>query len=412
MINDKNYQRYLIIKGKLNFVYKGIQYDKVLSLDIANNIFKHDKPRIKEILKGFFFSLDMAPFIKACAAKEKILIYTADRNDHKFLIEQTIANISSIESIQLNFNKKICIKPIKILVAFFYTYKSLRKIESLSGIFFYKNIHNQLFSIFNSKTRKEINLISFSSAFSIENLLCQFFNLNNCPTFSLSHGFFVPYKKFIPIDIINGENIVSHKILVWGSSSVEDLYHNYNFPKERVMVAGNPKYPYKTINIKQTFKNCIVLLGRIIYHESNLEIVEIIKETIINNPTIKFDVKLHPTLNIELYKEICNGTGIHVLEENKTLFTIFKENEYDFAIVNNSTAYYEAMYAGMICFRYKKSENEDFKGLNDKFTDAASLHNSIHYFMDIDNQKLNNEVESLLSATLGMGINNYKQILD
>jgi len=419
MINDKNYQRYLILKGKLNFVYKGIQYNKVLSLDIANNIFKHDKPRIKEILLGLFFSFDMAPFVKACATKEKILIYTADRDDHKFLIEQTIANISSIESIQLKFDKKIFIKPLRILVAFLYTYKSLRKIENLSGILFltsrivlYKNIHDQLFSIFNSKTRKEIKLISFSSAFTIENLLCQFFNLNNCPTFSLSHGFFVPYKKFIPIDIVNGENIVSNKILVWGTSSVEDLYHYYNFPKERVLVAGNPKYPYKTITIKQTFKKCIVLLGRVIYHDSNLEIIGIIKDTIKNTPTIKFYLKLHPTLNIELYKEICSCTAIEVLEEDKTLFTIFNENKYDFAIVNNSTSYYEAMYAGMICFRYEKSENEDFEGLNDKFIDAATLHSNIHYFMDIDNQKLNNEVESLLSATLGMGINNYKQILD
>jgi hypothetical protein len=94
------------------------------------------------------------------------------------------------------------------------------------------------------------------------------------------------------------------------------------------------------------------------------------------------------------------------------MFTFFNEIKYDFSIVNNSTTYYEAMYAGMICFRYEKSENEEFKGLNDKFIDSETLQSRIQYFTFTDNQKLNDEVENLLINTLGMGINNYKQILD
>jgi hypothetical protein len=421
MFIDKNYQHYLSLKEKLNFVHKGIQYNKVLAADIGRIVFFKDKPdTLRGILRNLFYSVDMSPLIQACATNKKIAIYSLDRDDYKYQVEQTIANISSAETILIEkLDKKISFNPIRILTTFFFTYKSLKGIESLykilfltSKIVFYRNIHEQLFSILTVKPKKEIKLISFNSAYCIENLICQFFNLNHYPTFSLSHGFFVPYKKFIPIDIINGENIVANKILVWGSASVEDLNNNYNFPKESVLIAGNPKYPQKEISIKQTFRKGIVLLGRAIYHESNLEIIEILKKFSIDMPMINFSLKLHPSLSIEIYKEICEGTTIIVLEENKSLFNIFKENIYDFSIVNNSTTYYEAMYADMICLRYELSENEDFKGLNDKFTDSETLKKRIQYFTTIDNNKLNSEVEALLNSILGMGINNYKQILD
>lgn len=421
MILDKNYEYYLSLKDKLNFVYKGIQYNKVLSFDIARIAFLKEKDyTIREILRNFLFSVDLAPLVKACSIKEKIIIYSIGRNDYKFQIEQTISGISSIETILIEkLEKKNSFKPLQILVTFFHTYKSLRGKISLyeiifltSKIVFYKSIHEQLFLIFNIQCKNKIKLISFNSAFNIENLICQFFNLNHHPTFSLSHGFFVPYKKFIPTDIVNGENIVSNEIIVWGSSSVTDLNDNYDFPTKRVLVGGNPKYPYKKIRLKQTFKKCIVLLGRGIYNDSNLEIIKILKDFISENSSIIFELKLHPSLKIELYREICNGTNIEIIEDNKTLFDIFNENIYDFSIVNNSTTYYDALYAEMICLRYELSENEEFKGLDDKFVDSETLKNRINYFMNIDSHKLNSETEELLESILGMGINNYKQILD
>ena len=418
---DTNYQHYLSLKKKLNFVCKGVQYNKVLSLDIGIIAFKLKKRHsIKEILSNLFYSLDMSPLERACATKEKIIIYSLDRDDYKFQVNQTIANIASTEIILIDkLDKRISFKLSRIVSTFFYTYKSLKGEESFfdvifitSKLVFYRNIHEQLFSILTLNNKKELKLISFNSAYCIENLICQFFNLNHCTTFSLSHGFFVPYKKNIPIDIINGENIVAKKLLVWGRESVEDLFNNFNFPKERVLIAGNPKYPYKEISIKQSFRNCIVLLGRFIYHESNLEIIEVIKKFSIDMPMIDFSLKLHPSLSTELYKEICYGSPIKVIEENKSLLTILKEDQYDFAIVNNSTTYYEAMYADMICFRYELSENEVFKGLDDKFIDSKTLKKRILHFTKVDNNELNREVKALLNATLGMGINNYKQILD
>jgi hypothetical protein len=416
---NNNYQRYLYLKNKLNFNYKGIQYNKVLSLDIAQSTLNKNKPyTLRNILSNFFFSLDMTPLVKICVSKENIFIYSLDRSDYSFQIKETMENISSSESILIEkLKKKISFKPLRIITTFFNTYRSLKGIEGFFGIVFlasrivfYKNIHDQLFPIFKIESNKKLKLITFNSAFTIENLICQFFNLNNRETFSLSHGFFVSYKKFIPVDIINGENIVSNKILVWGSTSIKDLYDNFNFPKERILIAGNPKYPYKRIQVKQTFKKCIVLLGRNIYHESNLEIIEILKKLIKETSNITFDLKLHPSLNTKFYKKICIGTNINVLDGNKSLLNIFKKNIYDFSIVNNSTSYYEAMYADIICLRYELSENENYKGLSDKFINTETLKNRIQYFINMDSNKLNCAVEELLISTLGMGVNNYKQI--
>jgi hypothetical protein len=419
MMMDKNYRRYLSLKERFNFIYKDVEYGKVLAFDLGMIAFKHLKPRInRETLYDLFFSVDISLLIKVCSENDKLMLCSMDRVDYKIQVDKTTENLSSVESILLeNLDKKFKFNPIRIISSFYLSYKLLKGQESFfvmlfvaSKIVFYKNIHHQLLHNFNGIKGKK--LITFNSAVGAENLICQIFNINDGITFSLSHGFFVLYKDFIPIDIINGENIVAQKILVWGSDSVIDLNRNYKLSKERIVVAGNAKYPSKTIKVKQTFEKCIVLLGRPIYNVSNLEIIKILKKTILESPMISFDVKLHPSLNIELYKELCDQANIKVLEGNKSLIDIFGDDKYDFAIVNNSTAYYEAMYADMICFRYELSENEQFNGLVDRFLDSETLKNRIEYFANIDSIKINSEVEVLLNTTLGMGINNYSQIID
>lgn len=421
MIFDKKYKRYLFLKHKLNFVYKGVQYNKVLAVDIARFAFNQDKPKsIIQIVFNLFFSLDVRPLIKIFDTNDKLIVYSIDREDYKFQVEQVKSCISSAESILLsNLKKKTAVKPLRIISVFFFVYKRLQKEENLSAIFFltsriiyYRSIHDQLLSNYKVKPDRNLKFIAFNSAYIDENLLSQFFRLNNCSTFTLSHGFFVEYKHFIPLEIITGENIESDKILVWGAESSKDLQENFKFPKERIFVAGNSKYPSKKLDIKQTFTKGLVLLGRLVYEESNLEIVNIIKEFIKEEPNIIFNLKLHPSLNNEFYIDLCRGTNVNVIEGNKSLVETFKEQDYDFSIVNNSTAYYEAMYYDMICLRYLPSENEKFKGLKDKFSDSVSLKECIEIFKKIDNVKLNNEVEALLVSTLGMGINNYKEILD
>jgi hypothetical protein len=421
VIKDKNYKNYLFLKEKLNFIYKGVYYNKILSHDIGRTVFNNSLPHLfKEICINLFFSLDISPIIKSLENNSKILIYSVDRSDYKFQVDKTIEELTSTEVILLaKLKKKFAFNPLKAITSFLLVYRLLKKHENIinilflsSKLVFYKSIHNQLHSAFKKKPQQKISVILFNSAYNIENLICQFFSLNDCSTFSLSHSFFVPYKKFTPIDIINGENIVSDKILVWGSSSIKDLEDNFNVPKEKIIVAGNPKYLQKKIDIKQSFSKCLVLLGRMIYHESNLQIIEIIKQIIDEDPNIRFDLKLHLSLDTEFYKEICHGTNITILEGTKSLIESFKDGYYDFSLVNNSTAYYEAMYYDMICFRYQVSENEFFNGLEDKFIDAYTLKQKILYFKTYNTNKLNAEVTALLRSTLGMGINNYKEILE
>ena len=71
---------------------------------------------------------------------------------------------------------------------------------------------------------------------------------------------------------------------------------------------------------------------------------------------------------------------------------------------------YEAMYHGLICFRYRNN-NDIYLGLKDQFNDASDLKNLIKQFKNIKPDLLSNEVEKLLIDSLGLGINKYEEIL-
>jgi hypothetical protein len=66
----------------------------------------------------------------------------------------------------------------------------------------------------------------------------------------------------------------------------------------------------------------------------------------------------------------------------------------------------------MVCFRYSPDENMEFTGLEDRFSDLNSLSNGIEFFSNMGNQILSKKIEELLVDVLGMGINNYGELLN
>lgn len=420
MIKDKNFEFYTELKQKLHFLIEGVEYNKIISHDIGRISFKQDYPKFtRDTINDFIYTIDINSLYNLMKNNSNAIVYSVDRKDYEFQILQTIENVKSADYLLLsNLPRKKSFNPLLILKTFFqviiklnfFKYDLNSIVFLTSRIVYYRSIHLQLNKYFDNFDFSKKRYISFNSAYTVENLITQFFNLKGCETMSLSHSFFVNYKKFIPLDIINGENIVSKKILVWGESSKSDLNQNFGIHQERILISGNPKYKQKLLNVKQTFNNCIVLLGRVIYHETNIEIINILKKFTVNHPNIQFHLKLHLSLNYDLYKKLCEGTKIKIISSDESLTDLFKTDNYDFAIVNNSTTYYEAMYYDLVCFRYEISENEDFKGLDDKFVDEYSLSEKIERFKSISNVLLNNNINKLLAEVLGMGINRYKEL--
>ncbi|MDR6564801.1 MULTISPECIES: hypothetical protein [unclassified Arcicella] len=422
MLDDKNYKYYQILKQKLIFLNDGIDFSKVLAHDIARVAFNQsDSVVFREILYNFSSEIDFTDLRRAMENNRFVCLYSVDRSDYSHQIAQTFQGIEKYEAVLLGkLPRNKTFKPFRILKAIFFTlFKVGLGQENLSNIFFlaskivsYKNSQESLKKQFKGFDYSDKTYVSFNSAYTFESLITQFFNIAQCPTVSLSHSFFVNYKKFIPLDIINAECITAQKLLVWGETSKHDLKVTHKVPENIIEIAGNPKYDKKSIRLKNTFKRCVVLLGRKIYEDTNIDIVKILKDFLSIEPNVQFELKLHLSLDKTFYEGLCEGSSITVIDGKESLVELFENKGYDFSIVNNSTAYYEALYYDLICFRFLPAENEAFVGMDDHFSDANTLLERINFFKQADLTQLNTNLEQLLKDTIGMGVNRYKEILE
>jgi hypothetical protein len=200
--------------------------------------------------------------------------------------------------------------------------------------------------------------IAFNSSVLEDSIVCSFLNSLKVKTYSLQHGFYVNYQQKIPMDIINYENIVAEKLLCWGNTSFKNLT-SYGIDAERLEVVGNPVYSfddgYKLIPPK--FHRCIVLLGRDIHHVSNLELVKLLSELDLEY-NIDFTIRLHPSLklkglDVDYLKWLPISNSENLLKDDLV------SGRFDFAISNNTTAYFDAIASGLVCFRFTKDEIEN-----------------------------------------------------
>jgi hypothetical protein len=199
---------------------------------------------------------------------------------------------------------------------------------------------------------------------------------------------------------------------VWGNSSKRDLLENYpeSVREKEIIVAGNPKYPMKRISFRKSFCHAIVFLGREVYHESNIKLIELLA-LVASNCSIKFSIKLHPFSNKLDYEQITNKYGMLILPSDEIVLNLLTQEGFDFAVCFNTTVYYEAMYNDLLCFRYADGENENYLGLQDRFSNEKELTELIENIKNTNSNSLQEKAEALLVATVGMGINEYQKIL-
>lgn len=253
--------------------------------------------------------------------------------------------------------------------------------------------------------------IPFNSSTGLENIITQYLNSRGCRTFHLCHGLhFSPNYRFWSVDAFNKELIAAQIVLSWGRGFVDNdkkLYrHNYFHE-----VVGNPKYPAKNIDITFSTDKCIVLLARGQYDKNNYRLLSLLSAYSKFSETV-FYIKPHPTDNILELRKRCDEYNFVLIDDDRTIRELLLAESFGFAISYETTAYFEAMYYNLICFRYSYEENEAYGNFDDRFINEQELSQQVKKYALMDTGKLNKKIAQCLRYEIGMGINRYAEVLE
>ena len=243
----------------------------------------------------------------------------------------------------------------------------------------------------------------------LENLITQYMKMHGVPTYSLCEGMYIVDKLNYTIDSVNYMNFETDNLLVWGQSVI-DAFELEGIPRKRMRLAG---YPHSTIAKPITanceFRNCLVLLARRDFHETDMNLLRILSKDVRD---CRYCLKLHPNLNRKEIEDFACAHNMVVVPENKLVSECLSEGEYDWAIAVNTTAYYEALIKGLPCFRFCDGKFVLGPGLKDDFSTIDEL---LALQGDISERiragRYQEEVMHMLRYAIGYGINNYREIL-
>jgi hypothetical protein len=410
----EQFNKYKELKNRLNIVYKGINFNKVLAFDIWNWANYSHSFSIKHLIY-FVISLNLKNF-KTCSCKNTILTTYGlyNRNDHNELYNIIIDKLgdNAVNNNLLRFKKKVKID-LKIII--FFTKQIFLKLQKSNFSFIDKLIITARFTyyagIFEEFQRHDFNTVkkylAFCGILDVENLLTQFLQQKGIKTFSLQHGITFIYSKDIPIDSINYENFQSDILLCWGQYNIDE-YSKYGIPSDKLIVAGYPKTVKKiALDTTNKFKSCLVLLARNQYDESNRKLLSIL----LKQYDFEFYLKLHPSLNYEDYTEFAEKNNIKIINRSVKLLSCFTKNKYDFTIAINTSSYYEALMHGKPCLRFYDESFELMYGCDDIFSDNKGFEKALNKIKNnITNYQ--EKINSVLDYTMGIGTDNYKTILN
>ena len=232
-----------------------------------------------------------------------------------------------------------------------------------------------------------------------EAILLHFFKQKGVSTYAMFHGIIGRYKRTIPLDVVLGENIVADKVLALSESQRQILIEEFGIDPSIVYV------------VKKEIKRCIVLGGVSVYDDALLQLLQLL-ETCSGKIGIKCFFRPHPTSKVIFNPAYKVMRGIQLLDSKKTLMEILSSGEFDMAITCNTTAYYECMYYGVIPLRWARDENHKWKGLDDRFYDEASFFEKVREIRMSDPIQYCGQMKEVLVSELGVGINNYNQVVN
>lgn len=412
-----SFEKYKQLKSKFNFVYKGVHLNRVLALhlwSLANGQFKLSW----KAHALAFLAIDVSK-INLPLGKQTILSTFGRypiRKDH-LEIYQTVLNKLNGQASYNNTSEwscKLAIHPRIILKIYSYIKKKL----SNSSLSLREKLGLAVWCIHYCNTLEELYKLNLSdvkkylcqcSVLDLENLFTQFMKQQGIPTYSLQEGMYSIFKRNPPLDAIQYENFETDHLLCWGQFSVDED-KSYGISGNRLLLAGYPKnVKLQALKTDNQYQICMILLARDSFRETNNALLSILSTL---SSHYQFCLKLHPSCDYNYYSDFAFLHQMAIIPKEKTVNECLNQEEYDFCIAVNTTAYYESLMRGLPCLRFWDKSfdltagcNFDIFSTEKDFSDCIALLKSkscIEYQADID---------IALKYAMGIGIDNYRKIL-
>lgn len=409
--NNCDIYKYQELKKKLDFVFENIHFNRVVSLNIWDIASGKKKLYSLKHLALCLFSYRFYPLILDKSIFSTYGAYT--RKDHKLLYDNVIKKICDYTySLDISTCKrKISFHPIVIIkvLSFILSVKGIslwNKLGLGADLIFYCNSLLELKKNDFSRVKK---YLSMCNVLDCENLITQYMKLCKIPTYSLMEGLYFIHKINPPMGCVAYENFETDYLLSWGNFTRNDFEH-YGINPEKILIAGYPKEVKLTpIRKKKVFKNCLVLLGGPTYYETNSRLLDILEQV---SDNYHFNLKLHPALCVEQHAEWAAKNNGIVLSQTLLLSDCLLNDNYDFTISVNTTAYYEALMKGIPSLRFYDESFTLIPGCDfDIFSNVEELKYNLHCIQDMHLSQYQYKVNKMLEYCMGIGIDNYRKIL-
>lgn len=416
MFDDSLYKNTEGVLADFKLVIGGVDFKKSITMDVAYCLATNraNAYSYANLISKMFFPLQCNGFDEVIVKNDIVFSNWNDRKDYDelvLLIQNDIpgscyVKIKEVFPRKLNFKSIFDLDLWRAALSCKIGFKA--KLFILSRLLDYVNAYKSFVKQIkiNKIDLSKKKYIPFNSSYGLENALTQFMNHQGCRTFHLCHGLhFSPNYRFFSVDAYNKKLIEAGTILSWSQSFVD----NDVCKTRKHNIVGNPKYPYRNIDISFKTDSCVVFLARGQYDNNNIKLLEVLNQYSLKH-NLAVTIKPHPTDNIVLFNKWCDSFGFELCL-NKTIKELLDSNSYGFAISYESTAYFEAMYYNLVCFRYSYEENESYGDLDNRFLTAEDLDNQISKYSKLDKITLNKAIMKTLTYELGMGVNNYHEVI-
>lgn len=406
-MDQTNFDKYLLLKDKLNYSYKGYNL-KYLIPGYLGFVFSGDAISVRDVAKEFYTGSRSLDLRKAFEGGNSTLIsYLINRTDYKDLVLATQSLYPQSDVVDLSALPK------KGFSVFGFTYikhfwlalwlvlsrsvgeTSINKLFLVGVII---RILNQISLIEKSNASHIKRYICFNSAYKEEAIITAYFNKRNVETITMQHGIFCDFKVQVAFDIINHESMTAQKLLCWGQSTVDYMIER-GMDESRFILTGNLKYKDIEIGtINQNFRKCLVLLGRGNYIETNNKLLEMLTRfNELHNNEIVFYIKKHPFHTDQEHKQYANiQQNIIFLGKEHSVQEVLRSDLVDFAISVNTVAYYEALASNKPCLRWTETDNEDFYGMDDKFATMDEFIQKTGSLKAMDSEEIQKEIGEII----------------
>ncbi|MBE5215357.1 hypothetical protein IG605_012970 [Pectobacterium quasiaquaticum] len=400
-------------KKKLQHFYKGYDLASILSFDIAFLSYGNSYSLLKEIIK-IFLVRDIRPPLINSNVFFSMGPY-GERKDYYEILDYVMSQVG----VKDYFNIGGCkYKPGFSVTGFLFSIKYVffkklnlsfkSRLLLFSRMQHYYNTIDYL--IKNKSDFKYDKYCGFCTAHPYECILNNYFRLRNIETYTLQHGLYV-FSDSPQMDVIAFDNMVSDYVLCWGEYTANEFLKS-GLSAEKIKISGYPRYtkklkPYK---IPGPYR-IIFLCARRVYDETNKKIMEIIG-SIKSEMNISVSIKIHPSLDKQKYKDLCECLSFDFYDEG-TVSEALSSGGYDIVVTYNSSAYFDAYIGNRVALKYVDKMNDIFIDItDDNFSNSDELNEAINRVISSsNNQQTWTTISAKLSSSVGFELNNYQRLL-